>query len=141
MTCPTDPVFPMPLDAAVRALTEGPNFAAMTTLFADGAPQTQIMWVGSDEEHVLINTEVHRAKFANVQRDPRVTVTIWNAEQPYQYVEVRGRVVETITGPEARAHIDTLARRYRGTDGYDNQIQSERVLLKIVADKVIKNGL
>ena len=48
------------------------------------------MWVDADDDHVLINTEVHRAKFKAVERDPRVTVMIWERENPYSYVEVRG---------------------------------------------------
>lgn len=122
------------LHERTRELCEGANFAALTTLFADGDPQTQIMWVGCDDDHVLINTEVHRAKFKNVERDPRVVVTVWDAATPYSYVEVRGRVVETITGDEARADIDRLARKYTGTD-YANEVTSERVILRIAPDR------
>ena len=122
------------LHERTRELCEGPNFAALTTLFADGDPQTQIMWVGCDDDHVLINTEIHRAKFKNVERDPRVVVTVWDATTPYSYVEVRGRVVETIGGEEARAAIDRLARKYTGTD-YANEVTSERVILRIAPDR------
>ena len=122
------------LHERTRSLCEGSNFAALTTLFADGDPQTQIMWVGCDDEHLLVNTEVHRAKFRNVERDPRVAVTIWDAENPYSYVEVRGRVVETVVGDEARSHIDELAQRYMGMD-YPQEIESERVILKIAVDR------
>ncbi|MCU1454514.1 MAG: pyridoxamine 5-phosphate oxidase-related FMN-binding [Acidimicrobiales bacterium] len=115
------------------------NFAALSTLLADGQPQTHVMWIDADDDHVLINTEVHRQKYKNVQRDPRVTVTVFNIENPYQYVEVRGRVVEEVRGDEARAHIDTLSRKYTGGD-YGTAIQSERVILKIQPDTVHKNG-
>ena len=98
------------------------------------------MWIGDDADHLLINTEIHRQKFKNTQRDPRVTVTVFSAENAYQYVEARGRVVETIGGDEARAHIDTLAKKYMGVDDYPNPIQSERVILKIAVDKIHKNG-
>lgn len=119
------------LDEKIRALaTEGRNIAAITTLLPDGTPMTQPVWVDADDGHLLVNTEIHRQKFRNVRRDPRTTVTIWDHDDPYTYVEVRGDVVETIGGPEARAHIDQLSRRYRGTD-YQNPITSERVILKI----------
>ncbi|MCP3854724.1 MAG: PPOX class F420-dependent oxidoreductase [Actinomycetia bacterium] len=124
------------IDATVRSLCEGKNFAALTTLMPGGQPQTHVMWVGCDDEHVLINTEVHRQKFKNVEADPRVTVAIINAENPYSFAEVRGRVVETVRGPEARAHIDALSQRYRNED-YQPQIQSERVILKIAPDRQI----
>ncbi len=94
---------------------------------------THVMWVDADDEHVLINTEVHRAKFKAVERDPRVTVMVWEKENPYTYAEVRGRVVELVRGPEARAHIDALARKYTGAD-YQTPIQSERVILRIAPD-------
>ena len=97
---------------------------------------THVMWVDADEDHVLINTEVHRAKFRAVARDPRVTVTIWQRDDPYTYAEVRGQVVETVRGPEARTHIDSLSRKYRGTDYDDATITSERVILRIAPETV-----
>ena len=119
------------LDDKIRALaTDGKNFAAVTTLMPDGTPQTTPLWIDADDEHLLLNTEVHRQKFKNVSRDPRVTVAIIDAANPYSYGEVRGEVVETVTGPEARAHIDALSQKYQGTD-YGNPIQSERVILKV----------
>ena len=130
----------MTLDDRVKALATGRNFGALTTLFADGTPQTQVMWVDADDEHVLVNTEVHRAKYRNVQADPRVTVTIWDAENPYRYAEVRGRVTDEIGGEEARAHIDRCAQRYTGAD-YAPEIQSERVVLRITPDRVHSRDL
>jgi hypothetical protein len=73
---------------------------------------------------------VHRQKFKNVERDPRVTVTIVDAGNPYHYAEVRGEVVEKLLGNSAREHIDKLSEKYTGGP-YANEIQSERVLLKI----------
>jgi PPOX class probable F420-dependent enzyme len=122
------------LDETAKALAQGKNFAALSTLFKDGQPQTQIMWVDADDDNILINTEVHRQKYKNVQRDPRVTVTIFDAGNPYHYAEVRGRVVAEVRGPEARAHIDELSHKYNGGP-YPNQIQSERVLLKVAPDR------
>lgn len=124
------------IEDAVRALAQGANFAALTTLMPDGQPQTHIMWVHSDDEHIIINTEVHRRKFKNVEADPRVTVAIWDADNPYSFAEVRGRVVETVTGDEALASINALSQKYRGVD-YQPEIQSERVILKIAADRQI----
>ena len=118
------------LEEGVRRLAKGRNFAVLTTILPDGQPMSHVMWVDCDDEHVVINTETHRQKVRNVRRDPRVTVTIWDAADPYQYAEVRGEVVETVAGPEARAHIDELSMKYNGHE-YRNQIQSERRLLKI----------
>ena len=118
------------LEQGVRQLAKGKNFAAFTTLLPDGRPMTHVMWVDCDDEHVLINTETHRQKAKNVRRDPRVTVTVWDRDDPYHYAEVRGEVVETVTGPEARAHIDSLSMKYYGHE-YRNQIRSERLILRI----------
>ena len=127
----------MALDPDVRDfIGTGRNFAALTTLFEDGSPQTHIMWVGADDDHVLINTEVHRAKFGNVDADPRVSVTVWDNDNPYRYVEVRGRVVDTIGGDAARDHIDELSQRYLGKD-YPTPIQSERIILRIAPERVV----
>lgn len=124
------------LDDAVRAMAQGKNFAAFTTLMPDGQPQTHLMWVHADDEHILINTEVHRRKFKNVEGDPRVTVAIWDADNPYSFAEVRGRVVETVLGDEALASINAMSQKYRAVD-YQPVIQSERVILKIAPDRQI----
>ncbi len=129
----------MALDEDVRELATGTNFAALTTLLPDGTPQTHIMWVDADEEHVLINTEVHRVKFQNLERDPRATVTIWERDDPYRYVEVRGRAVAFTRGPDARAHIDACSQRYFGRP-YPAPITSERVVVHIAPDRIVRVG-
>jgi PPOX class probable F420-dependent enzyme len=118
------------LEEGVRRLAKGRNFAALTTLLPDGQPMTHVMWVDCDDEHILINTEAHRQKARNMRRDPRVTVTIWEAGDPYRYAEVRGVVVDAVAGPEARAHIDQLSMRYYGHE-YRARIVSERVVVRI----------
>ena len=130
----------MAIDPALKTLIDDKNFGALTTLMPGGMPQTQVMWVDADDEHVLINTEVGRQKYRNVARDPRVAITVWNRDNPYQYVEVRGRVVDTVTGDEARAHIDALSRKYTGGD-YANPIGTERVIVKIAPERIHTNGV
>ena len=122
------------LDPRVRELAQGANFAALTVNLPSGRAMTHVMWVDADDDHVLINTEVHRAKFKAMERDPRVTVMIWEHDNPYSYVEVRGRIVETVRGPEARAHIDALSQKYFGRDYDPAIITSERVIVKIAPD-------
>lgn len=121
------------LDDRLRELAAGPNFAALTTVLPDGHPATQPMWVDVDDdgEHLLLNTEVHRRKFDSITRDPRVTVMVWERDNPYDYRELRGRVVDVVHGPEARRHIDELAQLYFGRDYDPDQISSARVILKV----------
>ena len=119
------------LHQKVRDFASGPNFATVTTLLPSGRFQTQPIWVTCDDEYLYLNTEVHRTKFKNVQRDPRITVMILDCTDPYRYVEVRGRVVETIRGEPARRMIDELSMKYNGRPYPPEQIHSERVILKV----------
>jgi PPOX class probable F420-dependent enzyme len=121
----------------VKAVVAGKNFATISTVLPSGQIQAHVVWVDCDEDHIVINTEVELRKFKNVQADPRVTVTIWDRKNPYFFAEVRGRVVETVTGPEARANINALAQKYLDADYPDEWIQSERVILKIAPDSQI----
>lgn len=122
------------IDDTVKTLATGKNYAAFTTLLPGGQPMTHVMWVDADDDYVLINTEVHRQKYKNVSQDPRVTVTILDAANPYHYAEVRGRVVGTVTGPAARSHIDDLSQKYVGAP-YGMPVTSERVILQIQPDR------
>jgi PPOX class probable F420-dependent enzyme len=119
------------LDEKTRRLAKGRNFASLTTLRKDGSPTAQVMWVDCDDEDILINTEVHRLKYRHMKRDPRVAVLIIDRENPYDYAEVRGEVVEFIRGDAARAHIDELSWRYFGRPYIQEQIESERVICRI----------
>ena len=125
------------LDPRVRDLASGPNFAALSTLLPDGSPHTNVMWVGHDDEHLLINTEVHRQKYRNIRRDPRVSIAIWRRDNPYSFVEVRGVVVDEVRGPEAVASIRALAMKYNGRDFDLSHIKSERVILLVKPTRVV----
>jgi PPOX class probable F420-dependent enzyme len=123
------------IEDSIKKLAQAANFGTITTLGKDGSPMTHVMWVDCDDEHMLINTETGRAKYRNVKRDPRVTVTVWDNEDPYSYAEVRGKVVDTVTGPEARQHIDDLSMKYMGQPYDENAIGTERVILRIEPDR------
>ena len=129
----------MALDPDLKDLAQAKNFAALTTLMPDGHPQTQIMWVGANDEHVIINTQLDRQKYRNVLADPRVTVTVFDADNPYRYVEARGRVARTQDGAAAAASIDELSRKFTGGD-YGMGPTDSRVILFIDVERVHKNG-
>ena len=122
------------LKPEVKALAQAPNYATVATVMPDGLIQNHVLWVDADDDHILINTEVGRQRFRNIDRDPRMTVTILEDGSWFSWAEIRGRVTETVTGPEARAHIDALARKYTGAP-YANPIQTERVILKLTPDR------
>jgi PPOX class probable F420-dependent enzyme len=126
----------MPLDEDTVRLARGKNLATVVTLMPDGQPQALLTWVDTDGEHLLVNTEPQRQRAKNVRRDPRITVLIHSDSDSWDWSEVRGRVVETVDGSEAREHIDKLSRKYVGTD-YSNPIGPQgRVILKVAPDKV-----
>ena len=129
------------LDPAIRDLAAtGRNFGTVAVTLPNGQIASHVMWVDADDDHVIFNTEVHRAKFRAVEAGSAVTVTIWKADNAYAYAEVRGQVAETIRGDEARAHIDALAERYMGTE-YPSPIESERVIVKVAPDRQRTNNL
>jgi PPOX class probable F420-dependent enzyme len=128
------------LEENIKSLARGKNFAAFSTLLPDGQPMTHVMWVDADDEYVLINTEVGRQKLKNVDRDPRVTVTLIDAANPYHYAEVRGRVVEVVKGQVARQHIDELSQKYTGQPYDPSAIKTERVMLRIAPDRQRAQG-
>jgi PPOX class probable F420-dependent enzyme len=121
------------LDDKVKELAQGRNFATVSTRMPDGSIQSLPLWVDADDEHLLLNTEIHRQRYKNLQRDPHVTVTLVEEGNWYSYAEVRGKLVGEVRGDEARAHIDKLAHKYTGGD-YANPIQSERVILRVAPD-------
>ena len=124
----------------VRKLIEAPNFGHLATLMADGSPQVTPVWVDTDGEHVLVNTAHGRQKPRNLARDGRVALTIADQSNPYRYAEVRGEVVETVAGPEARAHIDQLSMKYNGHE-YRNRIVSERLIVRIKPLRQLLRGV
>ena len=129
------------LEPAIRELASaGKNFGTVCVSLPNGQIASHVMWVDADDDHIIFNTEVHRAKFAAIEADPNLTVTVWAADNPYAYAEVRGHVVETVRGDEARAHIDALAQRYMGVD-YPNEVESERVVVKVAPDRQRTNNL
>ena len=126
----------MQLDNKTIKMASEPNYAALTTLFKNGVPQTHVMWVDTDGENILINTEIHRVKYKNVKIDPRVTVMIWKHDNPFKFVEIRGEVIGEITGQEARDNIDKLSEKYWNKP-YPFPIQTERIVLIIKSNKEV----
>ncbi len=124
----------MVLDKKTIAMASGPNYAALTTLFKDGSPHTHSMWVDTDGEYLLINTEIHRAKYLNTTNDQRVNVMIWKHDDTFKFVEVRGKVIGEIKGEEAFDNIQALSNKYWNKP-YPFPVQTERIVLKIEAER------
>lgn len=125
----------MALPNTVVRLAKGPSLATVVTLMPDGQPQAQLTWIDTDGDHLLVNTEPQRQRCVNLRRDPRVTILLVG-DNPWDWAEIRGRLVGAIEGQAARNHIDELSERYLGTE-YQNPIGPHgRVILQIAAEKV-----
>ena len=101
------------IPASHADLVECPPVAALTTVMADGYPQTSVVWCDFDGEHVRVNTMRGFAKERNMRRNPRVTLLCYDPRQPLRYLEVRGTVVD-MTEDGAGGHLDALASKYVG---------------------------
>lgn len=121
-------------------LLKKPAFANLGTLMRDGSPQVTPVWVDYDGKHVRVNSALGRVKDKNMRRDPRVSVSIQDPENPYRYLEIRGKVVE-ITQSGADDHINKLTQKYLGKPEYPYRQPGEvRVVYKIEPQKVSSMG-
>jgi PPOX class probable F420-dependent enzyme len=121
-------------------LTSKPAFANLATLNVDGSPQVTPVWVDFDGTNVIINTAKGRLKAKNLEREPRVALSIADPENPYRYLGIQGRVVE-MTEAGGDAHIDKMAKKYMGKDSYPYRTPEEkRVIVKIAPEKVHTMG-
>lgn len=107
------------------------SFGNLATIMPDGSPQVTPVWVDFREGQLWINSTEGRQKDRNMERDPRVAVSIQDPEDPYRYLQIRGRVVE-ITREGADEHIDQLASHYLGREEYPHRSPGEiRKIFKI----------
>jgi PPOX class probable F420-dependent enzyme len=119
-----------------RDLLDKKSFAHIATISADGTPQVTPVWIDYDGTHIRFNTARGRVKTRNLERNPVVALSIQDPENPYRYLQVKGRVTE-MTEKGADAHIDALAKKYLGQDRYPYRRDGEvRVTVKISPEKI-----
>ena len=125
---------PASLEGRVRELLEAPNFGHVGTVRKDGSPMVKPIWLDVENGHIVVNSARGRVWPKNVERDPRVSVTVTNPENPYEYVEIRGRVVDSYDDDEV---IDRLAKKYLDADKYPFKQAGEiRVTYRIEPEHV-----
>lgn len=123
-----------------RDLFQKRAFASLATLMPDGTPQVTPVWCDFDGQYVIFNSAKGRQKDRNVRRDPRVAMAVIDPDNPYRYLEIRGRVAE-ITEQGADAHIDKMAKKYLDVDKYPYRQPGEvRVMYKIKAEHTTTMG-
>jgi PPOX class probable F420-dependent enzyme len=102
-----------PLSQELRQLIDGPNFAHLATLMADGSPHSVPVWVGREGDRILVCTGEGSLKARNTRRDPRVALSIVDFRDPYREAQLRARVVERRPDP-ALETMDPISRKYTG---------------------------
>jgi PPOX class probable F420-dependent enzyme len=123
-----------------RDLFDKKVFAGLATLMPNGAPQVTPVWIDYDGENVIFNTAVGRQKDKNLQADGRVSLALTDPDNPYRYLEVRGKVAERTTDG-ADDHINKMAKKYLGQDAYPFRQPGEvRVIYKIKPEHTTSMG-
>ncbi|MEV6244114.1 PPOX class F420-dependent oxidoreductase [Lentzea sp. NPDC051838] len=117
-----------------RSLLDSANYGTVATLTKDGSPQTSVVWVKRDGDDVLFSTTIGRAKERHLKRDPRVSITVIDKNNPYSYTEFRGEA--SLTSEGGRELIDELANKYTGDD-YKGDVGTDNVRV-VVRVKVAK---
>jgi PPOX class probable F420-dependent enzyme len=124
-----------PIDSRARRLLDGPNMANVATVDRAGQPRIQPVWIDTDGETVRVNSQEGRLWPKRVRREPRVAISIVNAEATWEYIEIVGHIEEE-TSDGAKEHLDGLSRVYTGGD-YPNHFEGEvRVIFKIAPDRI-----
>lgn len=119
------------IDGRGEEILKGKNFCIVSTLRADGTTQSVPVWVDVQDGRPVLNTAEGRAWPRNLERDPRITLTVPDWQNPYEYLAVRGRVGER-THEGADEHIDALAKKYLGADTYPlRQPGEQRVIIRV----------
>lgn len=124
-------------DEGVRRLLEQKNHAVVSTLNDDGSVHSTVVWVDVEDGRLAVNSAVGRKWPTNLQRDPTITVVVYDESNPYDYVEVRGRAVGRTEG--ADAHIDRLAKRYLGVDAYPYRTPEEQRITFLVEPSLVRH--
>ena len=117
-------------------LLRGKNFAVVATVGDDGHPQTSVVWIDTDGENVVFNTTNSRAKGRNLRSNPRVSISIWDNDDPYRYLEVEGDASLDETG--AGEHITKLSQKYEGKDFHT---PTNRVIVSVRPERVLDHGI
>ena len=120
------------LDTDLVALLEGTPIAHLASVLPDGAPHSVPVWVGIHEDHVVIMTGPGSQKARNLQRDPRVAISLRPEDNPYSPVIIRGRIVTWLSGEEGWTVVDAIAEKYIHAP-YDRD--HERVVGMIAIDQ------
>src|SRR5436190_18114140 len=121
------------MNDTLRELLDRRAFLVLSTINPDGGPQSSVIWGRYDGGDVVFSTIRGRRKTRNMERDPRVSICVYDPADPYRYVEVRGTVTLTEEGgPEL---IDELSRAYDGKPWVEKNPDNVRVVCRVSATR------
>jgi PPOX class probable F420-dependent enzyme len=120
------------LNDDARRLLSGANYGYLATLLEGGMPKVDPVWVDHDGDLVLVTTDGKSIKAQNVARDDRVALAVTNLHDPYDQLQVRGRVVE-VRPDDDLVVLDRLSEKYLG-EPFPRRRWSQRVVLVIEAE-------
>ncbi|MFG3263379.1 PPOX class F420-dependent oxidoreductase [Streptomyces bobili] len=126
---------PVSLDASVRTLLDGRNFASVATLGPDGAPQNSVVWIKREGDTVLFSSTDGRQKVRNLRRDPRISLSVFDLANPYTSVEIRG-TAEILPDDDKRLPHE-LSQKYLGIDPPAEKDDEVRLIIRVVPRKVV----
>ncbi len=124
-------------DPGVRSLLERPNHAVVSTLNEDGSVHSTVVWVDVQDGRPAVNSAVGRTWPGHHERDPRITLVVYDETNPYDYVEVRGTATGSTEG--ADAHIDRLAKKYLDADSYPFRQEGEQRITYVVEPQRVRH--
>jgi PPOX class probable F420-dependent enzyme len=127
-----------PFDAKVKALLDGKNFGTVATINPDGSPQTSVVWVDRDDDAVVFSATGDKRKTRNLQRDPRINVSIYDVTNPYFSVSLTG-TAELVPDPDA-ALLGRLSHKYFGTDPQPDPDGTQRFVVRLVPERITVFG-
>jgi PPOX class probable F420-dependent enzyme len=138
MTAHTQTDNPTPIPESHRDILDKKGFAHIATTGPNGEPQSSPVWYGWDGTHLKFSNTKARQKYKNLVRNPKVSASITDPDNPYRYLEIRG-VAEIEDDPD-KAFFDEMSRKYMGRDYSWNQPGDERVIVKIRPEHTTTQG-
>ncbi len=129
-----------PIPTSTRYLLESTALANVATIGPKGEPQVNPVWFGWDGTYLSFSQTTGRQKYHNLQRDPRIAVSIVDPANPYSYLEIRGRVVRVDPDPNLD-FINSMAQKYMGVERYPwHQPGDERVVIVVEPERATSMG-
>ena len=117
-----------------KRLLDAKTFPVLATVNRDGSPQSSVIWIKRDGDEAVFSSIRGRRKTRNMERDPRVSITVFDPDEPYRYVEIRGTV--TMTDAGGRELIDELSMKYNGSAFHAEPEGTIRVVFRVTPTHV-----